>query len=246
MNVFKLGFKTMGSVIVAAIISFFLCISLNVICSGAFTREIGYDAFVYESKTAAESIAKYEYIYTDTNGDGVDDGVDTKRKEYEDKGYFVDTVAKRSSLTGIGKAMFFGSTQVLSAIMIVAFASNGAYKQGSKDNNLVKISHIKKDMLKGFKIGLIANIPFFLILVISIVTAADFRTAIYATLNSHYYGIIRALCGESLYMSEIGVLRYVLIALAQFIVPIISGIAYILGLSEINLGEKIVYKKEGK
>lgn len=128
--------------------------------------------------------------------------------------------------------------------MLISFASNISYKQGFKDKNLSKIGASKKDMLKGAKIGIIGNWPFIALLCFSIVTAANFRTVLYAFLNSHFYSIIMIIVGKAHTLSELGIMQYVLIALLQFIVPIISAVAYILGFKEINLAEKIVYKKE--
>ncbi len=248
MNIFKNGFKLCGSLIIAAIISVFLCFSMNVIISAMFTSEIGYKAFVYETQESTEPIAQYEYYYTDKNGDGKDDGTDTKMQEYEDKDYIVTTVKQRSTLTGAGKAIFLISTQILSMIMIVAFASNSPYKQGFKDANLVKIGHTKRDVLKGLKIGLIGNIPFFAITILMIIlatgTAPAFRTVWYAFLSGHFYSIIMWITGGVLTVGEISTVQYVWLVLVQFTVPVISCVAYILGFKEINLAEKLVYKKE--
>lgn len=247
MNIFKNGLKMWGSIIIAAVISFFLCVSMNVICSALFTQETGYKAFVYETETSEESIAEYEYTYTDKNGDGKDEGTDTKKEEYEDQGYTVVTVKQRTSLTGVGRAVFLVSTQALSLIMVIAFASNSSYKQGFKDSNLVKIGHTKRDMLKGFKTGLVGNIPFFALFVVAIVMAAvwapEFRTVWYAFLNSHYYSAVILITGNATTLSQLDVLQYVLLFLIQLIVPVISGVAYVLGFKEISLSEKIVYKK---
>ncbi|MBQ2934511.1 MAG: hypothetical protein IJE02_07860 [Clostridia bacterium] len=250
MGIFKHGTKLIGSMIIAAVISFFLCISMNIICSAVFTHEIGYTAHVYETKESTEAIAEYEYFYTDNNGDGKDDSIDVQKKEYEDKGYFVSVSKQRSSLSGGGKAVFLITTQLLSIMMVIAFASGGAYKQGFKDSNLVRIGHVKKDMLKGFKIGLIGNIPFFVMFILAIVmalgVAPKFPTVWYAFLNSHFYGVIMALSGSRAALSQLNVLHFIAFALLQFVVPVVSGVAYVLGIKEINLAEKIMYKKEVK
>lgn len=247
MNTFKEGLKMCGSIIMAAVISFFLCISMNIICSAIFTSEIGYTAYVYETETSTEAIAEYEYLYTDNDGDGKDDGADTKKKEYEAEGYTVTTVKQRSTLEGVGKIIFLTTTQILSLIMVIAFASSSVYKQGFKDSNLVKIGHIKRDMLKGFKIGLIGSIPFFALFVLAVVMAFGlapaFRTVWYAFLNSHYYSFIIWIVGGAETLSELGLLQYILLFLLQFIAPVISGVSYILGFKEINLADKIVYKR---
>lgn len=248
MNIFKSGLKMWGSIIMAAVISFFLCISMNVICSALFTHETGYKAFVYETETSEKSIAEYDYTYTDKDGDGKDDGTDAKKEEYEDQGYTVVTVKQRSSLKGAGKAVFLVSTQALSLIMVIAFSGNASYKQGFKDSNLVKIGHTKRDTLKGFKTGLVGNIPFFALFVMAVVMsvglAPEFRTVWYAFLNSHYYSAVIWIMGNASTLSQLSILQYVLLFLLQLIVPVISGVAYVLGLKEINISEKLVYKKE--
>lgn len=246
--IFKNGIKLCGSLIMAAIISVFLCFSINVICSALFTSEIGYNAYVYKDENATEPMAQYEYFYTDKDGDGKDDNTDTKMQEYEDEGYIVETQKLRSTLTGTGKTVFLVLTQIFGMIMVVAFASNASYKQGFKDLNLVKIGQVKKDMLKGVKIGLLGNIPFFLLTALVIAMAyglaPKFHTVWYAFLSGHFYSLIMWITNGSQTVGEIGIVQLVLLVLLQFLVPAISGVAYILGYKEINLAEKIVYKKE--
>ncbi|MDO4607984.1 MAG: hypothetical protein Q4B40_02190 [Clostridia bacterium] len=250
MNILKNGGKLMAGMIVAVVISFFLCISINIICSAAFTKEIGYKAFVYESETAEKSMAEYEYEYVDKDGDGKDDGTDTKMKEYEDKGYFVTTEAERSTLTGVGKGVFLATSQVLTFIMLVAFASGGAYKQGFKDINLVKIEQIKEDKLKGLKIGLIGNIPFFVLFIAAVVTAnvQSFKIPVvwYAFLNSQFYPVIMMIKGTAETLSQLEIGQFILLFILQLIVPAIAAVAYILGYKEINVFEKMMYKKEDR
>ena len=123
MDIFKHGFKLCGSMIVAAVISFFLCISMLNICQAVFTVETGYKAFVYDSETATEPVETYVYEYVDSDGDGKCDSVDQKELEYREKGWFIEKEKTRTNLNGVGKAIFWVSTQVLSFIMVIAFAS---------------------------------------------------------------------------------------------------------------------------
>lgn len=259
MSIFKNGVKMSGSLIVAAIISFFLCVSMLNICSAIFTKEIGYDAYVYENETSEDIIAQYSYTYTDEDGDGKDDGQDIKKIEYEKLGYSVITVKTRSSLEGSSKAIFLISTQALCLIMVTAFSSSSVYKQGFKDRNLARIGHIKEDMLKGFKIGLVGNIPFLLLFVLLLVLRviigvspneevvgglSQIRVVWYAFLNSQYYPLITLISAGVQEISQLNIIQLILFFLLQLIAPAISGVSYILGYKEINLAEKLVYKKE--
>ena len=250
MSICKLGFKQMGSLIVAAVIGVFLTFSMNVIFSAIFTEEIGYTAYVYEDKNATEAMTQYEYRYTDNDGDGKDDSVDEIRKEYEAKGNVVVVQMQRSTLEGKGKVVFLTVTQIFSAIMVFAFAGDRVYKQGLKDANLARIGSIKYDRLKGLKVGLIGNIPFFLLAILMVVLrfgmAPGFITVWYAFLNGHFYPIIISIVRGARTVAELSTMQYVLIFAVQLIVPAISCVAYILGLKEINLGEKILLKKREK
>ena len=251
MSICKLGFKQMGSMIIAAVISVFLVISMNVIFSAIFTDEIGYTAYVYENKESTEAFTQYEYRYSDTDGDGKDDSVDEKRKEYEAKGNIVVVQMERSSLEGSGYATFLTVTQLFCLVMVFAFAGDRVYKQGQKDAVLIRIDNAKKDVLKGLKVGFIGNIPFFLLATLMVVLACGvapgFKTVWYAFINGHFYPLIMSIGGVNPgvehAVSDISVIRFVFLFAIQLIIPLISCIAYILGLKEINLGEKIVLKK---
>ncbi len=246
--IFKNGIKLSGSLIVAAIISIFLCFSINVICSALFTSEIGYNAYVYENEEATEPMAQYEYFYNDKDGDGKDDNLDVKMKEYEDEGFIVETQKVRSTLTGTGKTVFLVATQLVGMLMVVAFSSNVSYKQGFKDLNLVRIGQVKKDTLKGFKIGMIGNVPFFLLTILVIAMAyglaPKFYTVWYAFLSGHFYSFIMWITNGIRTVGELSTVQFVMLMLLQFMVPVISGVAYIFGYKEINIAEKLVYKKE--
>ena len=246
MNIFKSGARLSGSIIVAAVLGFFLCISMNVIFTGLFTQDIGYNAYVF-TEGSDERIAEYTYYYNDTDGDGKDDGTDTKKAEYEQQGYSVSAHKIRSTLSGAAKTVFLVVTQIINIFIVISFSSSNIYKRGFKDSNLVRAGHLKADVLKGFKIGLVANVPFFLLFALMIAAALGlapaFRTVWYALLNSHYYSLILFIAGGADVVSKLGVLRLVLLFLLQLTVPVISGVAYIMGFKEISLSDKLVYKK---
>lgn len=250
MKIFKSGAKLWGTLIVAVLISFFLSASINVMCTALFTQKIGYDAYVYPEE-GEEYIDKWTYIFTDPDGDGNDNGTDEKKQKYEaeNKDYIIRTYAKESELSGMGKGLFLIVSQALSLILVISFASSGVYKQGFRDANLVKTGHMSYDKFKGFKIGLIGNIPFFvlfaLLIVFALGVAPNFLMSWYAHLNSFFYSIIYLISGsnDGITACELNALQYVLLFLVQLLVPVICGTAYILGYKGINLREKVVYRK---
>lgn len=252
MEIFKGGIKLSGSLIVAAIISFFLCISMLNISSALFTSEVGYDAYVYIDENENAKLDEDEKIHTQYNYEYPSDGKtdDLMAEEYEDKGYSINKVKIRTPLTGIGKAFFLLITQSLSLIMIIAFAGHSVYNIGFKDSNLVRIGSKKKDILKGLKIGLVGNVPFFILFILIIVAACGAAPKIptlwYASLNSHFYAVITGVSSGTELVSQLDVWQYIIFFLLQLIVPAIAAIGYVLGFKEIRLSEKIMYKKEDK
>ena len=242
MTILKHGLKMNVNMIIAAIISFFLCISMLNICMAVFTIETGYNAHVYDSEE--NQVAEYYYAFEDMNGDGKYDGVDEAKLDYESKGYIVNTVKIRSPLEGLGKIIFLVITQVLSFIMVISFASSDVYKYGAKESNLIRRGQVKFDATKGFMIGLIGNASFVILFVLAIVFASRFNSVMYAYLNSHYYSAIVLLTNGAEKLADIKVWQWIVLFSLQLIAPAISGVAYIMGVKEINLIDKIVYKKE--
>lgn len=252
MGNFKIGAKLSGSLVIAVIISFFICMSINAVCQILFTKNEGYTAYVYTDESD-DPVDQWEYTFTDPDGDGIDNGVDEKKAYYDKlELYQVKTYNRQSNLSGSGMAVYLVVSQILCGILVISFASSSTYKRGFKDSNLVRIGHIKLDKLKGFKIGLIANIPFFALFILLIVCklglAPDLRLTLYSYLNSFIQPIIYLIggCSDKITISELNAVQYVLLFLVQFIVPTVCGIAYMIGFKEINLSEKIMYQKKEK
>ena len=120
------------------------------------------------------------------------------------------------------------------------------YKPGDR------IGQVKLDKLKGFKVGLIANIPFFALFVFFVACglglSPNLRVTLYGYLNCFIQPLIYLIsgCSNEITVSQLNALQYVLLFLVQFIVPIVCGVAYMIGFKEINLSEKIMYQKKEK
>lgn len=241
MGIFKSSRKLCGSLIVVAILSFFLCVSLSVICNIAFTEKSGYIANVYaaDSKDGDQPITQYEYYFAD--------GDDAKKEEYEKQGYVIETITLRSELSGVGKVVFYGVTQLLAIVIMLSFVASQLYEQGFKDSNMVRTGHQNSDMLKGLKIGFIANIPFYLTfaaaVVMSLGVLPQFRTFWYALFTGQFYPTIQFISTGAETLGDLNAVQLLLMLALQLIVPIAAEIAYIIGFKGINISDKIIYKK---
>lgn len=234
----KSGGKLYLKQIVATFMCFFICISMSVLFTAGFTEDIGYIAYGTKEDDT-EQVQLYTYYKAD--------GEDTKKQEYEDKGYTVTTSAIRSELSGTGNTLFLIVTQIFCIVISASFIYPDMWQLGCKDSNLVRFKHREKDIFKGLKIGLIASvIPFigFIFFVLcGVALMKSMPVAIYKFMCSQYYTFIELICGDAVTAGELGVLQYVLLFLLLFIVPVIAFGAYLLGYKDISLGEKFVYKK---
>lgn len=221
--------------IIVTFMNIFVCISFMVLCTAGFTKVIGYDAYVYE-KDGTEPIEQYTYYSAD--------GEDTKKAEFEEKGYTVTTSEKRSTMSKSGNAVYYSITQIIALLLMTGFIYPNLWSLGAKDSNLVKFKHKNEDKLRGFKIGLIAAIPpIVLMLVIFILGRNIFNVALFALIFANFYSFIELISGSAIMLSDLAVWQMVLMVLIIFIAPAIAGGAYLLGYKDISISEKIIYKK---
>lgn len=224
-----------GRQIIVTVMNIFVCISLMVLATAAFTQVNGYEAYVYE-EGGTEPIEQYTYLNSE--------GEDTKKAEYEEKGYTVTTNETRTAMSKTGHVVYYTVTQIIAILLMTGFIYPNVWSLGAKDSNLVKFKHKKEDKLRGLKIGLIAVIPpLVLMIVIFIFGRKIFNVALFSLIFANFYSLIEVISGGANMLSELAVWQMILMALLLFIAPLISFVAYLLGYKDISIGEKIVYKK---
>lgn len=240
-EIFKMGASLFGKMIVVNIMCFFLAISLSVLTTALFTKDIGNTVFVTDAKSG-ELITQYEHYY--------EDGEDTKLKEYESEEYKVTNSVIKSQLSKGANNGFYIVTQIMCAIMVLVFTYPNLWDRGTRDNNLVTFGHAKEDKLKGLKVGVIAAAPSILFSLFLIITKsnimAKFPVGLLKIIYSSCYGINYAIFGSTLKLGDLSYLQLFLSLLLNFCLPIIAYVSYLLGYKNISIGEKLVYKKEKK
>lgn len=238
-EILKGGGKLFLRTVVVNLMCFFIVISFSVLTTAVFTKNIGYKAYGTTSDSS-DSTELYIYYF--------EDGDDTKKSAYEEEGYTVSTVTIRSEISKSGKTCFLIVSQVFCFLLLCGFIYPEIWHNGTTNSNLVRFKHKKEDKFKGFKIGALAAIPNYLVLIF-LVTAKlgalpNFPMALYKFLNSSVYSFIELILGGAVTVSELSVLRFMLLFLLPLIIPVIAGVSYILGYNNISVGEKLVYKKK--
>ena len=130
--------------------------------------------------------------------------------------------------------------EVLAILIMGSLIYGVSWQSGFKDYNKVKFGHITKFIRKGFVAGAIADIPFLILYIVFIIsflikTAHDvfynITYIVYLFFNMPYSLIIGALKNQPAFL-----------CLFLLVLPIISGIGYILGYKDISLTGRLVYK----
>ena len=145
-------------------------------------------------------------------------------------------------------AMF---TQVFGLLIVITMVWQSLYNLGFRESNMVRTGHMKENIYKGFIIGAVAQIPFLLFLILSVIFNIPF--GIYRFINGAYFWFITIIAGSGVaansannivtHMQDLGVIRNILLALPLLIVPAVAGGVYILGYKGIDVKEKLFYKK---
>jgi len=236
----KENLKKSGLLFLKLLVVNFMCaiivFSINILANGFLSNEVGYTAFgTIEGSEESETL--YNYYF--------DDGEDTKRAEYEAKGYVI-TEYPIKELTKKTQNFATAFSQVLCVFLLASFIHAMIWDIGFKDGNLVKFKHKEADVFRGLKIGLFTIIPAVVLLVFLFAAGsitAKVPIVLYKLINSSLYGFLDFADGNSIVVGDLSVFNFMLMFAAQLIIPLIAHISYILGFKNISLSEKIVYKK---
>ncbi len=223
-----------GRVLFATIANIFIVLSMMVICVGAFTKNVGYKATVFDKD--GKEIATYSYHESQ--------GKDQKGADYEKQGYTVKKINDRSELSGKGLTTFNVTSTVISVALLTAFIYSKLWELGTRDSNAVHFGRKKKNTFRGLKIGLLGMLPFFLILILFFIFDG-LTGGFYAIINANFYAINRAITGVGAF-GDVSVARRLSLILPLLFAPLIGQLAYFLGCKNISIDEKLIYKNKKK
>lgn len=237
-EIIKNGGSLFLKLLVAGIMSFFIVISFSVLATAVFTENIGYKA--YGAVDGGEARELYTHYYSD--------GEDTLKAEYEEQGYTVTESSIRSEMSGAGNNLFLTVTQIFCLLITLSFVYPKLWSIGTADSNLVRFKHKSEDKLKGLKIGAVAVIPQYIVLLCFIAAKAGLYPKLPAVLlkfiNPSFWSLIQLIIGKAASVNELSVISLVLLCLLPLIIPAVACGSYLLGYKNISIGEKIVYKKK--
>ena len=223
--------------IIATVVCFFVVLSMDVLSLVMFSTETGYVAYGVK-----EDSSQQEYLYTYEKSSGED----TKKAEYEDKGYTIKTSATRK-INKNGMIFFYTVSQIFGLLIIISFTYSPLWNLGIKDNNAVKFGRKAEDKLRGLKIGFMTGTPYFVfcivMLVLKFIPSVNVPTGLIGFVNAPFYSLIMLLFTQKT-LAASSVFSILGLLLIGFIMPIFSHIAYSIGYKDISLSDKLLYKKK--
>lgn len=221
---------------VAALITFFVYLSVSVVATGAFTKVNGYTAYNTDSGELL-----YHYYYSE--------GEDNKLAEFEAQGIKVSTVPLRSEVSGGAKIFTDVTGQAIGGLVLIGFIYSAVYKLGDSDANLAQFNHKELDKLRGLKIGFLAVIPSFVAWLVAAIAKLGVISgswyALFRFMSYQTFTLINAIFGQKTSTTDIISWGQLLIGLTVLLIPpIISQICYMMGYKRINLTSKLFVKKD--
>ncbi len=237
-SIFKIGASAMLRSILAIGMAFIVFVSTFFVCSFIFTNEIGYEVYVYNKETD-ETVREYEYFYASSEQD-------TRLAELEESGATYTKLSIRSELKGFGYVLTIVIVQVFSLLLVFTLLYPFMWKQGDIERNLGEFGHIEPDGWRGFKIGLVASIPqfvlYFGLILCKLSVLPDGYYGVYRLLNSHIIMMLTWLLGANPSLDSTSWLSIIVAMLLIGIIPFCCQIGYVFGARGILIKERLIYK----
>lgn len=248
----KINFSVLGKFVICLLMCvftiwsfFFLFTSLSVNIIGE-TRRVYAEA---ETEGEQEIIDTYDYMFE--NGEDKD----TKKTEYEAQGYKVETVQVITGpIEGVYKVLAHTVSQVVCLFFFIVIVPHELYKQGQSDRNKVQCGYIAEDLFRGIKLGLGVvgvNLASWVCLLLAKLGVFSIGGIVYRYANYHLYGLQQFINFDAVsFGAPVGEIAYdLLVNLNLGLVPtaltvLVCWLTYLLGYKDINLYEKLVYKKK--
>ncbi|MBQ8731695.1 MAG: hypothetical protein IJY82_02565 [Oscillospiraceae bacterium] len=148
--------------------------------------------------------------------------------------------------------------QIITAILFFSFIYPPLWLEGDRDRNFVSFGRIEPDLYRGFKVGGILSIPFFLLGIMGIVgyfvkDLSAWMTILYCRfLTPQKFGLMGLLIpplGEkdtSMVISDYPFINILIPVLTPVLIIAVAGGAYLLGYHRISLQEKIIFVNKKK
>ncbi|WMJ22959.1 hypothetical protein RBG61_13350 [Paludicola sp. MB14-C6] len=132
-------------------------------------------------------------------------------------------------------------------LIIYSFPVYGTmWRQGYRDLNKQQFNRVQKDVTRGFRVGLAAAIPYFVMVLLLFMTKLELFPNflfVFRLLNAEIWPFINII-NVSPWMPEFSWLQLIGVGLLTMIPAVLSGCFYLLGNHDIQPWNRLVYVKK--
>ncbi len=154
--------------------------------------------------------------------------------------------------TLIDNVWFHVGVGIFTFLIYAMIISAPSWDLGNRDRNRVKFGHRTEFLGRGFVMGFVVSIPLILFGIALLLAKAELLPnfyVIYKLVNAHVLPFINLIDGTSFgvqaaYLTEVSWGSMIGVFLLNFIIPIITGVQYILGYRDLQLMNRLIYKKD--
>lgn len=238
MNLVKNSWKIFVRFLISSMMCLVIFMSFIFVFTAAFSDVVGYNIYHYDQEHGKEIIV--------CEHDAVNKPIDICVCENYDA-TTLNPIAK-TKLSDSRKNIAMLIAQIFSFVTVTGILAGTVWEIGNKDIFKVKHNMISESKLRGLYLGLIAAIPSFAVYVLLIlshlkVLNPEFLTP-FQTLNPHFNYIISVIYnGVAVDASLLSATQLILCGVLTLYLPITAMISYYFGYKDINLVEKLTFKK---
>lgn len=234
----KSGIKLFTRFAIGVVMCVIVFFSFNFAITAAFSDVVGQKIFYYNEETGREE----QVCYHDKDNNPP---TDCKCADYDSER--LNPLADRK-LSNSRQNISLILAQIFSFVMMTGILCGTVWEMGNKDIWAVKHDRINENKLRGLYVGVIAAIPSLAIFVLLVLSHLEvFKPTFldtYRLFNSHFHYILTLIYSGAENAAQLSVGQLALCGALNLYLPILAFISYLMGYSDINLIEKITFKKK--
>lgn len=234
----KSGGKLFSRFAIGTIMCLIVFFSFNFAITAGFSDVVGQKIYYYDEEVGKEVQVCYHDKDNNPPEDCVCENYDLER---------LNALADKK-LSQSRQNISLILAQIFSFVMMTGILCGTMWEMGNKDISAVKHGRASENKLKGLYIGIIATIPSLIVYILLVLSHFEvLRPAFldtYRLLNSHFHYILTLIYSSAKDASQLSGGQVALCGALHLYLPLLSFISYFLGYKDINVVEKITFRKK--
>lgn len=222
--------KVLLRVVLASVLCAILYFSMLTIATGLFSNVVGYQMYDVETETA-QNYYFADGVSQDDVPESTDEVVVTALRE----------VPKDTENT------FHAISQIMMLIVMAIFPYHILWEFGNHDDTKVRYKGQRPDPLRGYRVGALASIPYFVLWVLLLLTKFGIMpegyTLVYRIATIPFMPFVNWMTANGMLQDTAVWQLFVLLLMVAYL-PVVCGVSYQLGHNQFSIHEHLVFSKK--